>query len=127
MGKKEELLRKIIREEVQRALTRELKIEDGHSEPGVTKVTTRMVNVIDHLSFYLPHIEAAIRGMQTDVNRNNTQLRAIGEILLGLEKCVMTITNVAGNLKRLDSSNDGVVSSKKVSLPFKTSRLSKDE
>lgn len=59
----------------------EIEIEDGHSEKGKTTLKKQRINVLHHLAKYMPYIEGAIRGVQSDAaqarNRSSEVLASI--------------------------------------------------
>ena len=66
------------------AMVREVTVEDGKSEPGRVVEKTIKVNALDWLMKYLPHVEGAIRGCQSDSaqarNRSAQALDALNKI-----------------------------------------------
>ena len=89
------MVRQIMQEELKTALFREITVEKGPRNQGDPEKRVEMenVSVLDFLAVYLPRIEAAMRGMQADLDRaknnisvNNAGLEMIGKTLLGMEK-----------------------------------------
>ena len=72
---------------IAQSLEREMEFEDGHTEPGKTIHRTKTINVLDQLVFYLPHVEAAIRGVQSDAAQARNRAANTRDILLAM--CVM--------------------------------------
>jgi len=62
----ETLIGTIMLKAIAQGLTREVRFEDGKTEPGRVVEKTESWNMVDWLIKYLPHIEAAIRGCQAD-------------------------------------------------------------
>ncbi len=93
----EELLPKLIN----KALMREITLQDGHSEPGVVKNVVKKINVIDQLVFYLPYIEKSIVGVQADVcetkNKINFVKNRTNEFIELFNHIVMTGSNMSSN------------------------------
>jgi len=63
------LLGNIVRSAINDCLTRDIEVEDGKTDPGRRVIREKRVNVIDQLARYLPHVEAAVRGCQADVDK----------------------------------------------------------
>lgn len=117
----EETVRKVIKEELQEALTtflvREITVEKGPRKQGdpEKRVEKETVNVLDWMCYYVPLIEGAIRGSQQDMNKvtnkSNTiveQIQAIGNILMGHENTVKQIAQFA---QKLDLLTDNIKTS----------------
>ena len=95
ISKKDELrLREMIQQELKAALYRRITIEKGPRKQGDPEktVTEEEWNVLDFLCVYLPKIEAALRGMQEDLDHtknnlaaNNNALKVVGEALMSME------------------------------------------
>ena len=62
----ETIIGQIVIKAVNQALQREIRFEDGKTEPGKTVEKTEVWNILDWLVKYLPHVEAAVRGCQAD-------------------------------------------------------------
>ena len=62
----ETIIGQIVIKAVNQALQREIRFEDGKSEPGKVVEKTELWNILDWLVKYLPHVEAAVRGCQAD-------------------------------------------------------------
>jgi hypothetical protein len=62
----EDIIGNIVIKAVNQALTKEVLMEDGKSEPGRVIEKTKTVNALEFLMGYLPHVEGAIRGCQSD-------------------------------------------------------------
>lgn len=64
--KGEEILGNIILKAAYQSMQRDMTWEDGTSEPGRIIEKTGNVNLLDRLIYYLPRLEGAIRGCQSD-------------------------------------------------------------
>lgn len=88
---------------VQGAMTAEIEIEDGKSEPGRTVAKKRRVNVLHFLAQYLPGVEAAIRGCQSDAakakNRAAQSLAAVERAVEGLAAIERAVPALAAALR----------------------------
>ena len=62
----ETLIGNIVMKAVDQALSRKVSMEDGKSNPGRVIEKETKVNILDHLAKYLPYLEGAIRGCQSD-------------------------------------------------------------
>ena len=80
----ESLIGNIVLKAISQSMIREVRFEDGKSEPGRVVEKTEKVNVLDWLMKYLPHVEGAIRGCQSDSaqarNRANEVITALDNI-----------------------------------------------
>ena len=107
--KEKEEIRQIVREELKEALVRTITVERGARGPGEPEkvVKEEEWNVLDFLAFYLPRIEAALRGAQGDIDRmknqigeQNIKLEAIGKTLLAMEQGAKTIAMLCDEIKK---------------------------
>ena len=62
----ETIIGQIMIKAVNQALERVISFEDGKSDPGRVVEKTELWNILDWLVKYLPHVEAAVRGCQSD-------------------------------------------------------------
>lgn len=107
----EKTLRKILREELALALTRTLLIETGPKKQGdpEEKVTREIqINMLDFWTEYTPRIEAALRGMQEDVDhasnnivKQGEKINAIGSVLLGMETAAKRLADASDTIATL--------------------------
>ena len=90
----------MIQEELKAALFRKITIERGPRKQGDPEKVIKEEdwNVLDFLAAYLPRIEAAMRGMQEDldhtknkVDQYNEKLEIVGRTLLGIEKAAKKV------------------------------------
>lgn len=106
-NKDKEFISLIIKEELKEALTafliREITVEKGPRKQGdpEKRIEKEEVNVLDFLCHYLPLIEGALRGNQTDMNKvtNKTGemqdgLAAIAGILMQSENTMKQLAGV---------------------------------
>lgn len=106
--KDKEAIRQIFREEIALSHTRTLTIEYGprkQGDPADKVVKDVQVNMLDFWTEYAPKIEAALRGMQEDVdrtvNRVNEQgdkVDAIGATLLNMEHSAKIMAAISDQL-----------------------------
>lgn len=50
----------------EQTLTKEVEVEDGKTEKGKIVYKKKFINILDELVYYLPGVEAAVRGCQSD-------------------------------------------------------------
>ncbi|MBW2024364.1 MAG: hypothetical protein JRH08_00745 [Deltaproteobacteria bacterium] len=98
--KDKEEIRQMIQEELKAALFRKITIERGPRKQGDPEkvIKEEEWNVLDFLAAYLPRIEAAMRGMQEDLDHTknkvetyNRKLEAVAQTLLGMEKAAKKV------------------------------------
>lgn len=108
-----EAIREMIREELREALCRTITIERGPRQQGDPEkvIKEEQWNVLDFMAAYAPKIEAALRGMQEDVERTknkmdslSSNMEIIGSVLLGMEQSAMQL---AAASDRLDQVEEG--------------------
>lgn len=117
----EKKVKKVVKEELQEALTaflvREITVEKGPRKQGDSekRIEKESVNVLDWMCYYIPLIEGAIRGSQQDMNKVTNksaemgeQIQVIGNILVGHEDTVKQIAQFA---QKLDILTDNIKSS----------------
>jgi len=101
-------IRQIIQEELKESLCRMITIERGPRQQGDPEkvIKEEQWNVLDFLAAYAPRIEAALRGMQEDVDRTansiakqEERLLAIGQVLLSMEKSAKTLAEISDMVK----------------------------
>lgn len=104
-------IREIIREELKAALCRTITIERGPRQQGDPEKVTKeeQWNVLDFLAAYLPKIEAALRGMQEDVDHaknsvaeQSVRIGAIGQVLLTMETSAKRLAAFSDYVKTLE-------------------------
>jgi len=102
--KDETRLREMIQEELKAALYRTITIEKGPEKQGDPEkvIKDEEWNVLDFFVVYLPKIEAALRGMQEDIDHtknnlaaNNGAMKVIGEILIAMEKSAKKLAQLS--------------------------------
>lgn len=107
-------IRKIIQEELKEALCRMITIERGPRQQGDPEkvIKEEAWNVLDFLVAYAPRIEAALRGMQTDVDvcknsvvKQEDRIAAIGQVLLSMETSAKRLAMFSDYVKALNESN----------------------
>jgi hypothetical protein len=105
-------IRKIIREEVTAAFMKTITIERGPRQPGDPEKVIRdeQWNVLDFLVSYIPHIEAALRGMQSDIDRtknnlntNTEKLNVVGQTLISIEDSARIVAALAGKIQEVEA------------------------
>jgi hypothetical protein len=105
--KDKEEIRKIVQDELKLALCRKITIERGPSQQGDPEkvIKEEEWNVLDFMAAYAPRIEAALRGMQADVDRTknkvleqNAKIDVIGLTLLGLEKSARKLAGLSDSV-----------------------------
>ncbi len=107
--KDKEEIRSIIQEELKGALFRMITIERGPDKQGdpEKRVAEEEWNVLDFLAFYLPKIEAALRGTQEDVDKTKNQvfkqsdqIQVVGNTLMALENSAKNIAKLSDVVKK---------------------------
>lgn len=82
----ETIIGQIVLNCVNQALKREIRFEDGRSEPGKTVEKTEVWNILDWMVKYLPQVEAAVRGCQADSagarNRSAEVRNVLSELIM---------------------------------------------
>ena len=114
----EEKVKKVVKEELQEALTaflvRDITVEKGPRKQGdpEKRVEKESINVLDWMCYYIPLIEGAIRGSQQDMNKvtnksikMSEQIQVIGDVLVGHENTVKQIAQFA---QKLDVLTDNI-------------------
>jgi len=74
----------IVKQAIGESLLREIRFEDGKSEPGRIVEKTETWNILDWLATYLPHIESSIRGCQSDAAQARNRAANTRDLLLGI-------------------------------------------
>ena len=77
----ETIIGQIMIKAVNQALQREIYFEDGKTEPGRVVEKTEVWNVLDWLVKYLPYVEAAVRGCQSDSAASRNRSVEVQQIL----------------------------------------------
>lgn len=107
-----EAIRNMIREELKSALVRMITIERGPRQQGDHEKVIRDEewNVLDFMAAYAPKIEAALRGMQEDVDKTRNKIdhvsscvEAIGTVLIGMEQSAKRLAMASDYVTRLES------------------------
>ena len=85
--------RQMFQQELAAAFQRDLVMELKPRKPGDPEkvVKERRVNIIDEITKYLPHVEGALRGMQTDVGRQRDYIGGLRQAVLAFEKPLVAI------------------------------------
>ena len=105
-----ENIRQIVREELKGALVRTVTIERGPEKQGDPEKVIREEewNVLDFSAAYAPKIEAALRGMQADVDQTNNmvlkqaeQIEAIGGVLCSMEQSALKLAKASDTVTEL--------------------------
>ena len=99
--KDKEEIRAIIQEELKAALVRTVTIERGPRQQGDPEKVVRdeQWNVLDFFAAYAPKIEAALRGMQEDVDKASNKVDLVGGILTELSGALISIDKVSKRLE----------------------------
>jgi len=81
--KDKEEIRQIFKEELREALFRTVTIERGPRGPGDPEkvIKEEQWHVLDFLAAYMPKIEAALRGMQKDVDQAKNKVLSIKQFI----------------------------------------------
>lgn len=110
-------IRAIIQQELKLALCRTITIERGPRQQGDPEkvVKEEQWNVLDFMAAYLPKIEAALRGMQEDVDhaKNSVdeqaaRIGAIGQVLLTMETSAKRLAAFSDYVRRLEGGTDKI-------------------
>ena len=98
MGLKKEELRKIIREEVEKALTVKVTWEKRQNADGTPlahpEVKTVDSNLCELLHHYIPRIEGAIRGIQQDMDKTKENLATFSESHIQMRKAMESVGRI---------------------------------
>lgn len=111
----EKAIGEIMLKAISQSLEREIRYEDGKSEPGKTIEKTKRENILDHIAFYMPHVEGALRGVQVDTAKSNNKIAKTHHILIETLRAVQKhilpglkdpkfISNVQRELESPDNS-----------------------
>lgn len=104
------IIRDIIREELRAALVRQITIERGPRAQGDPETIVREEewNVLEFMAAYAPKIEAAMRGMQEDLDQakndlagQSNRLDIISRVMLDLERPMMAICGFADEIRQI--------------------------
>jgi hypothetical protein len=90
----ENLIGQIMLNVVNVALTRDVIVEDGKSNPGRTIEKTERRNVLDMIAEYLPYVEGAIRGCQSDSAKARNRATEVRDVLLSFKGLAQEQTNL---------------------------------
>lgn len=108
-----EEIRTIFQEELKACLGRTIKVEKGPRKQGDPEKTIEIeeVDLVSWMIIYIPRIEAALRGLQEDIDRTvNTveiqtkQVNAIGSLLMGLENSMQSIASLSDDIKKITAN-----------------------
>ena len=109
----EELIGNIVLKAVNFSFIRDMRFEDGKSDPGRKVEKTIRVNMLEEIVKYLPHIEAAIRGVQEDTdkarNRSAEVRDMMGVFTKGLQLIAegqpssQVLVNMLGSLEKINN------------------------
>jgi hypothetical protein len=95
---KKEDLRKIIREEVEKALTVKVTWEKKQNDDGTPlahpEIKTTESNLCELLHHYIPRIEGAIRGMQEDIDKTKENLVTFSESHIEMRKAMESVGRI---------------------------------
>lgn len=115
--KDREEIRQLIREELKEALVRTVTVEYGPRKQGDPEkvIKEETWNVLDWFVTYLPRIEAALRGMQADIDKTKNRvleqqemIKVVGNTLLAMEssaKKIAMLSDVA-DAKMIEAVNE---------------------
>ena len=118
-------IRKIIQEELKASLVRTVTVEYGPRKQGDPEkvIKTEEWNVLDWFAVYAPKIEAALRGLQADVDRTvnsvdrqDFKIDTIGQVLLSMEQSAKTIAMLSDNIR---NSSLGLIENKQILIEKK--------
>lgn len=107
-------IRTMIQEELKDALCRKVTIERGPRQQGDPEkvIKEEEWNVLDFMATYLPRIEAALRGMQEDVDKakngvaaQREQITAISSVLLTMEVSAKRLAAFSDQVRQLDEGD----------------------
>jgi len=84
----ENLIGQIMLNVVNVALTRDITIEDGKSKRGRVIEKTERRNVLDTIAEYLPYVEGAMRGCQSDSAKARNRATEVRDVLLAFQGIV---------------------------------------
>jgi len=94
----ETIIGQIVLNCVNQALKREIKFEDGRSDPGRVVEKSEVWNILDWIVKYLPRVESAVRGCQSDSaqarNRSNEVKSVLGAIMKQQNEYQQNLQNV---------------------------------
>jgi len=80
----ETIIGQIMIKAVNQALQREIRFEDGKTDPGRVVEKTEVWNILDWLVKYLPHVEAAVRGCQSDSAQARNRATEVKTVLAAI-------------------------------------------
>lgn len=84
----EKMIRRVVREEIERALVRDITVEVHREDPGNPKIETKRMSVLDYMLVCSNRTEGALRGMQSDVGRTYNFLGAWGGQIEGAFRAI---------------------------------------
>ena len=95
---KKEDLRKMIREEIEKALTVKFTWEKRQNDDGTPlahpEIKTVDSNLCELLHHYIPRIEGAIRGMQQDIDKTKENLVTFSESHIEMRKAMESVGRI---------------------------------
>lgn len=95
----EELIRRVVREELERALVRDITVETRRSDPDNPQLKTERMSVLDYMLVCSNHTEGALRGMQADVGKSRDLILEVGR-----QTC-RTLETFANSMTRIEVKN----------------------
>lgn len=107
------MLREMIQEELKAALYRTIIIERGPRQQGDPEkvIKEEEWNVLDFFVTYLPKIEAALRGMQEDLDHTknnvanyNKLLHEVGQTFMAMEQSAKKLAQFSDQISNLNIS-----------------------
>lgn len=103
----ENLVRRIVREELERALVRDITVETRRSNPDNPQLETKRMSVLDYMLVCSNHTEGALRGVQADVGRSRDLVLEVGkQTCRTLETFVNSMTRIeVKNIKQLEEED----------------------
>jgi len=81
----QQIIGDIVISAMNQALTREIRFEDGKTEPGRVVEKTEKCNILDFIAKYFPHVEASIRGCQSDAAQARNRSASVLAVLRDIE------------------------------------------
>jgi hypothetical protein len=75
----EEIVRRVVRQELERALVRDITVETRRSDPANPQLKTERMSVLDYMLVCSNHTEGALRGMQADVGKSRNLIMELGQ------------------------------------------------
>lgn len=103
-----ENIRQIIKEELTEFLVRTVTIERGPEKQGDSEkvIKEEQWNILEFMAAYQPKVEAAIRGMQEDLDKTKNNINVLNNIMLGYEDSIIRLCEYTNELKQLTDSTE---------------------